>query len=161
MRSLAAGASVPIITVTSGAPLNLTVNGNPSNSSGTDRPNVVGDWQLDHPTAEQWFNTERVRRQRAVHVRQCAEEPDSRTGLLQSRHLDAKSFRLSDGVSADLRFESFNATNAVNLGTPNTTVGDVELRAHLVGGRGQTEPARGQVAFLGPRSTVHSPRFRL
>ena len=47
----------PILTIVSGAPLNLTVNGNPSNTGQSDRPNVVGDWQLDNPTVEQWFNT--------------------------------------------------------------------------------------------------------
>ena len=47
----------PIVSAASGTPLDLSVNGNPSNSSGTDRPNVVGNWQLDNPTAAQWFNT--------------------------------------------------------------------------------------------------------
>ena len=34
----------PIVTIASGAPLNLTVNGNPANTGQNDRPNVVGDW---------------------------------------------------------------------------------------------------------------------
>ena len=35
-----------------------------------------------------------------------------------------KSFRLSPRLTADLRFESFNATNRVNFGNPNTQLGN-------------------------------------
>ena len=114
----------PIVTLTSGAPLDLSVNGNPSNSNGTDRPNVVGDWQLDDPTAELWFNT-------AAFV---ANAPftfgDAPKNLLRGpgyANLDIvvrKSFRLSQRLTADLRFESFNATNRVNFGNPNTQLGN-------------------------------------
>ena len=38
-----------------------------------------------------------------------------------------KSFRISDRVGADLRFESFNATNTPALGNPNTQVGNVNF----------------------------------
>ena len=38
-----------------------------------------------------------------------------------------KSFRSPTASRADLRFESFNATNAVNLGNPNTQVGNVNF----------------------------------
>jgi hypothetical protein len=114
----------PIVTLTSGAPLDLTVNGNPSNSNGTDRPNVVGDWELDDPTVERWFNT-------AAFV---ANAPftfgDAPKNLLRGpgyANLDIvvrKSFRVSSRVTADLRFESFNATNRVNFGNPNTQLGN-------------------------------------
>ena len=114
----------PILTLTSGAPLDLSVNGNPSNSNGTDRPNVVGDWRLDEPTAERWFDTSAF----------VANAPytfgDAPKNLLRGpgyANLDIvirKAFRLSQRVTADLRFESFNAANRVNFGNPNTQLGN-------------------------------------
>ena len=114
----------PIVTLTSGAPLDLSVNGNPSNSNGTDRPNVVGDWRLDDPTAERWFDTTAF----------VANAPytfgDAPRNLLRGpgyANLDIvirKAFRLSTRVTADLRFESFNAANRVNFGNPNTQLGN-------------------------------------
>lgn len=114
----------PIVTLTSGAPLDLTVNGNPSNSSGTDRPNVVGEWRLDNPTPDRWFNTDAF----------VANAPytygDAPKNYLRGpayRNLDIvvrKAFRLTEQVTADLRLESFNATNAINWGNPNTQVGN-------------------------------------
>jgi hypothetical protein len=114
----------PIVTFNSGDPLDLTVNGNPSNSNGTDRPNVVGDWQIDNPTAARWFNTDAF----------VANAPytfgNAPRDLLRGpayANLDLvlrKTFQLSGRVNADLRFESFNATNRVNFCNPNTQVGN-------------------------------------
>jgi hypothetical protein len=47
----------PIVTVDTGLPLNLSVNGTPSNSGQADRPNVVGDWHLANHSVQEWFNT--------------------------------------------------------------------------------------------------------
>ena len=127
-NALLGGWSVsPILTVTSGAPLNLTVNGNPSNSSGTDRPNVVGEWRLDDPTADQWFNTSAFVANAPFTYGNAPRNLIRGPGYFNIDISIQKSFRVSDGVSADIRFESFNATNAVNLGNPNTTVGDVNF----------------------------------
>ena len=127
-NALLGGWSVsPIVTVTSGAPLNLTVNGNPSNSSGTDRPNVVEEWRLDEPTADRWFNTDAFVANAPFTYGNAAKNLIRGPGYFNLDISIQKSFRVSDGVSADIRFESFNATNAVNLGNPNTTVGDVNF----------------------------------
>jgi hypothetical protein len=114
----------PIVTFTSGSPLNLTVNGNPSNSGQTDRPNIVGDWRLDDPTVQKWFNTAAFK----------ANDPftygNAGRNILVGPHrinLDAaahKTFRFSERVTAQLRLESFNATNTPALGNPNTQVGN-------------------------------------
>lgn len=114
----------PIFSYTSGAPLNLSVNGNPSNSGQTDRPNVVGDWKLENPTVQKWFNTAAF----------AANAPftygDAGRNVLTGPHrinLDAaahKTFRFNERVSAQLRLESFNATNTPPLGNPNTQVGN-------------------------------------
>jgi hypothetical protein len=77
----------PTNTASAGLPLNLTVNGNPSNSEpyGAVRANVVGGWQLANPTVQEWFNTAAL----AAHMQ----------------------FRVSERFTAQLRLESFNATN--------------------------------------------------
>jgi hypothetical protein len=48
-----------IETFTTGHPFTLTVNGTPSNSGETDRPNVVGNWRSvpGGQTLQEWFNT--------------------------------------------------------------------------------------------------------
>jgi hypothetical protein len=114
----------PIFSYTSGSPLNLSVNGSPSNSGQNDRPNVVGDWHLDNPTVQKWFNTAAF----------AANAPftygNAGRNILVGPHrinLDAaahKTFRVTERVTAQLRLESFNATNTPPLGNPNTQVGN-------------------------------------
>jgi hypothetical protein len=128
LDALLGGWSVsPILTVTSGQPLNLTVNGNPSNSSGTDRPNVVGDWRLDDPTADRWFNTEAFVANAPFTFGNAARNLIRGPGYFNLDVALRKSFRLSSGVTADLRFESFNLTNAAHFDSPNTQVGNVNF----------------------------------
>ena len=117
----------PIVSFESGDPLDLTVNGNPSNSSATDRPNVVGDWALDNPSADRWFNTD------AFVANAPLTYGNAPRNLLRGpsyKNIDValrKEFRVSPGVTAELRFESFNAGNWVNLGNPNTQVGNINF----------------------------------
>jgi hypothetical protein len=117
----------PILTVTSGAPLNVTVNGNPSNSSGTDRPNVVDEWQLDDPGADMWFNTSAFVANAPFTFGNAPRNLVRGPGYFNVDISIQKSFRISQGMTADVRFEAFNATNAVNLGAPNTVVGDANF----------------------------------
>jgi hypothetical protein len=119
------GVSVsPIITIASGAPLNLTVNGNPANTGQNDRPNVVGDWALDNPTPEQWFNTAAFAANDRYTFGNAPRNLLRGPGTFNLDVVLKKSFRVSDRVTADLRFESFNATNTPALGNPNTQVGN-------------------------------------
>ena len=123
--SLPFGFSVsPILTITSGSPLNLSVNGNPSNTSGSDRPNVVGDWEVDDPTAERWFNTEAFAANAPYTFGNAPRNLLRGPGYFNLDLAVRKTFQLSERMSVDLRFESFNLTNAVNLGDPNTQVGN-------------------------------------
>jgi hypothetical protein len=117
----------PIVTLASGAPLNLTVNGNPSNTGQNDRPNVVGDWQLDNPTPEQWFNTAAFVANDRYTFGNAPRNLLRGPGLFNVDVVLKKSFKVSDRVTADLRFESFNATNTTPLGNPNTQVGNVNF----------------------------------
>ena len=62
-------------------------------------------------------------------------------------------------VTADLRFESFNATNRVNLGNPNTQSRATPTSADLVGRTGQQQPGRRQASrSSGPIGAMTSHR---
>ena len=51
-------------------------------------------------------------------------------------------------VTADLRFESFNATNRVNFGNPNTQLGNPSFGADLVRRFAAQQPGRREAAVL-------------
>jgi hypothetical protein len=103
------------------------VNGNPANTGQNDRPNVVGDWELDHPTPEQWFDTAAFVANDRYTFGNAPRNLLRGPGLFNLDVVLKKSFKVSDRVTADLRFESFNATNTTPLGNPNTQVGNVNF----------------------------------
>jgi len=114
----------PIVTVDSGIPLNLTVNGNPSNTgSGADRPNVVGEWHLSDPTVQEWFNTPAFVANAKYTYGNAGRNVLRGPGLFNLDLAAHKAFQITERVSAQLRLESFNATNTPALGSPNTVVG--------------------------------------
>jgi hypothetical protein len=128
----------PIVTFSSGTPLNLTESGNPSNSGGTaDRPNLVGkpfqsgavagNAGCTPPSgsthsAAQWFNP------CSVLVQPSGTYGNAPRNLIVSPgevNLDAavhKTFVIHEQVRAQLRLESFNVTNTPHLGSPNLDV---------------------------------------
>ena len=126
----------PILTVDTGMPLNLTVNGEPSNNGDTsDRPNVVGNWQLANPTVHEWFNTAAFVANTKYTYGDAGRSIIRGPGLVNLDVGAHKSFRVTERVTAQLRLESFNALNTPALGAPNTQVGN---------------PAFGQISSAGP-----------
>jgi len=127
----------PIVTLSTGLPFNLTVNGNPSNSGqgsldgNNDRPNVVGNFRAainpvtQQPTRNktQWFNTA------AFAPNAPYTFGDASRNLLRSAgvaNLDIalhKKFNITEWISTQLRLEAFNATNHDALAAPNAIVG--------------------------------------
>jgi hypothetical protein len=87
----------------------------------------VGDWQIDNPTAERWFNTEAFVANAPFTFGNAPKNLIRGPGYFNLDLSLRKSFRLTDRVAADFRLESFNLTNAVNLGDPNTTVGNANF----------------------------------
>jgi hypothetical protein len=117
----------PILTLYSGSPLNLTVNGNPANTGQNDRPNVVGDWELDNPTVERWFDTDAFAANAPYTYGNAPRNLLRGPGRVNLDVSLRKTFRISPRVGAELRFESFNLTNTPPLGNPNTQVGNVNF----------------------------------
>jgi hypothetical protein len=117
----------PIFTASTGMPLNVTVNGSPSNTGATtsvDRPNVVGDWHLSNPTVAEWFNTAAFVANAAYTYGDAGRNIIRGPGFVDLDLALHKSFRITERVSAQLRVESFNATNTPALGPPNTVLGN-------------------------------------
>lgn len=123
----------PIVTVDTGMPLNLTVQGDPSNTGqqsntgNNDRPNVVGNWRLSNPTVQEWFNTAAFAPNAQYSFGNAGRNILRGPGLINLDIAAHKSFRLTERVSAQLRLESFNATNTPALGAPNVTVGSPQF----------------------------------
>jgi len=115
----------PIVTVNTGMPLNLTVNGEPSNNGDpSDRPNVVGNWQLANPTVQEWFNTAAFVANGKYTYGNAGRNILRGPGLVNLDIGAHKSFRITERVTGQLRLESFNATNTPALRAPNTQVGN-------------------------------------
>ncbi len=114
----------PIVTVSSGFPVNLTESTDPSNTgTAYDRPNVIGNWHLANPTVNEWFNTA------AFVINAPGTFGDAGRNILRAPglfNLDLaahKSFQLTERFSAQLRVESFNFTNTPPLAAPNAQLG--------------------------------------
>ncbi|PWU10262.1 MAG: hypothetical protein C5B51_04620 [Terriglobia bacterium] len=117
----------PILTVSTGMPLNVTVNGSPSNTGATtsvDRPNVVGDWRLANPAVAEWFNISAFVPNAPYTYGNAGRNILRGPGLVNLDLALHKSFRISEKASAQLRLEAFNATNTPALGAPNTLLGN-------------------------------------
>jgi hypothetical protein len=111
-------------------PLNLTVNGDPANTGSTgvvgitDRPNVVGNPQLSDPTVQEWFNTTAFVPNAKYTFGDAGRNIIRGPGLVNLDIAAHKSFQITERISAQLRLESFNATNTPALGAPNVVVGN-------------------------------------
>ncbi len=114
----------PIVTASTGFPVNLTESTDPSNTGQNDRPNVVGDWHLANPGVNEWFNTA------AFAANAPGTFGDAKRNLLRAPGLfnidlaAHKSFQVTERVSAQLRVESFNFTNTPAFASPDAVLGD-------------------------------------
>ncbi|MGH9667824.1 MAG: hypothetical protein ACRD9L_25680, partial [Bryobacteraceae bacterium] len=113
-----------ILTITSGQLASLTVTGNPSNTGGPDRPNVVHDWHLaSGQSLQHWFDTT------AFVLNAPYTYGNAGRNLLRGPHhtnLDFaiyKAFRITERVGLQFRAEAFNATNTPAFDAPNAQVG--------------------------------------
>jgi hypothetical protein len=115
-----------IATFASGRRINLTVRGNPSNTGGPDRPNVLHDWRLGsgEQSLDRWFDITAFTPNEAFRYgnagRNLMEGPGDKN-LDFALH---KEFRLAERARLQFRAEAFNMTNTPSFGVPNSQVGD-------------------------------------
>lgn len=128
----------PIVTMSTGTPLNLTESKNPSNSGGTaDRPKLVGKLYQSgnvahntscaapsgptHSTA-QWFNPCSVAVQASGTYGNAPRNLVVSPGVVNVDAAIHKTFNFSERFHAQLRLESFNVTNTPHYGSPALNV---------------------------------------
>jgi hypothetical protein len=118
----------PIIKLRSGLPFTVT-NGNVDanlDGSTNDRAQLVGDPHLDHPTAQQWFNTAAFAQNKVVTG--VATDGNSARNLLYGPGYNtvdlaiSRDFSLTERVKLRFRAEATNAFNHPNLGQPGAAV---------------------------------------
>ncbi len=113
----------------SGQPINLDISGDVANI-GNDvawwnyaRPNLVGDPHVSNPTQERWFNTDAF----ATPVLSYGNAGKNILSTASVQNVDLslfKKFAIRERFVWELRFESFNTFNIMNLGGPvSTTLG--------------------------------------
>jgi hypothetical protein len=119
-----------IATVQSGQPFTPILRADNSNTGntggifGSDRPDLVGDPQLSHPTPAQWFNTAAFTIAPKYHfgnaARNILEGPGSFTfDLALSRR-----FTVREGVNLSFDAEAFNLFNRANFDLPQLIADD-------------------------------------
>ncbi len=108
-------------------PVDVTVekDNNLDGVSGNERPNVVGDWRIDEPSADQlkagatWFSLSAFA---PNGIGEMGALGRNAVGGPSFRNFDlvlSKNFKIIEGHSVSIRLETFNVFNVVNLNSPN------------------------------------------
>lgn len=126
-----------ITTLTSGRLVNLSVQGNPSNTGMPDRPDVVGPWKLsrDQRSLERWFNTAAFVRNQQYRYGNAGRNLIEGPGEVNFDFGVHKTFPVREGMRLQFRAEAFNATNTPQFGVPNAQVGNANFGT--IGGAGR------------------------
>ena len=108
----------------SGLPFNVTNSTARSNTgAGNDRPNLVGDPNLDNPTVEQWFNIAAFAPQA---INTVGNAPRNVLHGPPQRRLDLsvfKDFALNATTRLQVRIEGYNVTNTPSFANPISGLG--------------------------------------
>lgn len=119
-----------IVSLQTGFPFTVMVGGDIPNigaSGSNTRANVVGDWRVNNPNIDAWFN-------RAAFAQPAAFTfGDTGRNILNgpgNRSFDMtlnKAIRFTEQQTLQLRIEFFNTFNHPNYGLPNAVVGNVAM----------------------------------
>jgi hypothetical protein len=113
-----------ILSYASGSPLTFDVPGATLGNGYDTRPNRVGSISVPHQSAKRWFNPQ------GFSAPASYSYGNSGMNIMDgpsSKGLDAallKNFAFGEGRYLQFRWEAFNAPNYVNLGSPNTSIGE-------------------------------------
>lgn len=127
MEAFAGGWSLAGIgTLESGRPVNLSVRGNPSNTGGPDRPNVLHSPDLGSSpqTLSRWFDTTAFGLNAPYTFGNAGRNILRGPGVVNFDLAVYKYFRITEGRRLQFRAEAFNAFNTPAFGAPNAQVGD-------------------------------------
>lgn len=131
-----------IADIRSGVPVNATVNADIANTGnfGYERPNLVGDFHLKHPTQKEWFNTAAFASP-ALYTFGDAGRNIMRSQFVHQFNMSLfRQFPIHENVSVDIRAEGYNVFNTTTFNAP-----DGEF----------TDSTFGQVSSALPSRSVH------
>jgi hypothetical protein len=118
-----------ITTLSSGRLVSPTVQGNPSNTGGPDRPNVLHSWRLsrDERSIDRWFDTTAFELNAPYTFGNAARNLIEGPGSVNFDYAVYKYFRITEGKRLQFRAEAFNLFNTPHFGVPNAQVGNRNL----------------------------------
>jgi hypothetical protein len=116
-------------TMAAGSPFNLSVNGNPANTGGPNRPNVVGEPNLsrEERTLNRFFNTSAFAPNAPYTFGNAGRNILIGPGMVNFDLGLFKRFQVSEDRFFQFRFEAFNAFNTPQFGQPNAVVGNQDF----------------------------------
>ena len=126
-----------IVTLASGTPMSVTVQGDPANTGNVNRPDVIGNPFLDREdrTPERWFNTNAFARNQQFAYGNAGRNILLQPGVANVDFAAYKRFVVTEGTSVQLRFEAFNLFNTPSFNSPNATLGNPEFGRITAAGR--------------------------
>ncbi|MGH9658797.1 MAG: TonB-dependent receptor domain-containing protein, partial [Bryobacteraceae bacterium] len=121
----------PILEAQRGLAYTPSVNGNPANTTGGQRPNRLRDGNLprDRRTPERWFDPSAFALPAPFTFGNSAANVLEGPGLINLDVSIARTFRLHERVSLDFRSEFFNLFNEAHFTFPNAVVNTVNAGA--------------------------------
>ena len=118
-------AAAGITSLSAGNRVNPSVQGNPSNTGQTDRPNLIRDPRLPRSqrSLARWFDTEAFVRQANYTFGNAPRNAIEAPGLVNFDLALYKLFRLAERAELQFRAEAFNAFNTPHFGNPGNQLG--------------------------------------
>jgi len=115
-----------VTTMQSGLPTDVTVNGDPAGigTTGGQRPNVSGSWDLDNRTTQKWFETSVFSVPTAGTWGKLGKNALRRPGANNWDLSLQKFFSFTEQMRLSVRLEMYNAPNHINYWSVATTVGN-------------------------------------
>ncbi len=132
----------------SGQPFTPTVGGDPANlgHTGYARPNLVGDPELDNPTAARWFNPAAF----AIPVNSFGNAGRNILRAPGYWNVDLgvqRNIRTGANRNLMIRLEAFNVFNHINLGNPAVAIDNPATVARITGMAGSPRQLQLSVRF--------------
>ena len=131
-----------------GQPFTPTVGGDPANlgHTGYARPNLVGDPEVDNPTAERWFNPQAF----AIPVNSFGNAGRNILRAPGFWNVDLgiqRNIRTGAGKNLMFRLEAFNVFNNINLGNPAVAIDNPATVGRITGMNGTPRQLQISVRF--------------
>lgn len=112
-----------IVMAESGMPFTPRVSDDPANWGLENRPNVVGDPKLSHPTLQEWFNTDAFAEPDLYTIGDARRNILIGPGIHNWDLILSKRFHIGERHSFQFRGEFFNAFNHPQFERPSRTLG--------------------------------------